>query len=1354
MAEMQELLKQQQEFTQNLLKQQQVWMQSFMQNFPGPSSSGNMDQQMVPAFHSFDKDRQNWDSYLQQLKQHFLAYTVSSPEKQKSFFLSWIGTEMFDLLKNLFGSSNLELQTFSMLTEKLTEHFKVSHHIVAARYEFFKKEMRNNQTYKEWVADLRGLARECKFICSSEACSASFVDDMIRDHIIVHTPHDAVRAASLQKQQATLADVLLIAESFESTTKTVAVIKENINDESIQVNAVTKHNLQTHKNNVKQNLFKSCSGCFVSHKRENCKFRFATCNKCGKKGHISPVCMSENINTNKRNKRNYNRRDIDIIETIFDVTGVVKNKDSKSFIQLEIFNQIVNFQMDSGASISIITLKTYRKLNRPKLIQTKRMLYGFGKKEIPVLGEIHTTVKCGGQRKNVVIVVVNTEVGDNLFGYDLFRKFGFEIQQIKTITAVSVTFSKNINDLLAKYKDIFEPALGVIKHFKANIRLKSDAQPRFFKTRQIPYAQMPQFKQEIERLINEGILKPVKFSEWASPIVLAKKPNNSIRICGDFKVAVNAQIDIEQYPLPTRDNLLHIIRNGKYFSTIDLKDAYLQMQLDDESKKIMVINTPAGLFQYQRLPYGVASAPAIFQKYVEQLLTGIEGCGNYLDDIIISAPTIEKHFELLEKILVILKSNGIKCKKEKCQFLKDNITYLGCQISSNGILPDESGVRAVKNLKPPSDIKELEAFMGKVNYYHSFVPNFSNLAAPINMLRRKGVPFKWGTAQQQAFNQLKNHIVNATQLAHFQDTLPLVLATDASPFGIGAVISHLYPDGSERPIAFASKTLDQHQVKYSQIEKEGLAIVFGVKRFHQHLYGRKFILLTDHKPLVSIFNPNKHLPTMTAHRLQRWAITLMAYQFEIKYRRTTEHGNADALSRLPFEGDDNFDKEEACFNITFENLPINIEQIRAHASKDKILREVRHFMEKGWPDHLTSEYSHLNPFFNRKNSLTIYNDLVCLQTEFIRVVIPDTLKQKTLELLHDGHWGVVKMKQLARQHIWWCNMDEDIKQLASKCEICKIENQSPPKEYQSWPAPNKPWSRVHIDFAGPIFNSMWLICVDSFSQFPYVSSMSSTTSEDTVAALSTIFSMEGIPDTIVSDNGPQLTSATFQNFCKNLGVQHITTAPFHPASNGLAERFVRTFKSSVRKNIDDNMSIKEAVFKFLSTYRFMPNVDGKSPIELIRGRPVRTVWSQLLDRKKTSQHKYATKFQQNQQVYIRYYGKGKQWIPGIIKHQMGRMLYKVSTEMGDCRRHINQIKPRLSTNSQLNSRNDLSNDYSYLSLSGELSDSVQNQPQEPSEPAAVSQEPEVRTPVDRTVNTPQQELRRSARMRKGGTTNS
>lgn len=1276
----QQLLQQQQKFTTELLQQQQRWMETILSSTQGTAAAPKFVDSAVPVFQCFNKEKQTWESYLQQLQQHFAAYSVSTPERQKSFFLSWCGAEIFELLKNLFGVSTLESQTFIELTEKLTNHFALSQHIIAARYEFHKRNMKSGQTYKEWIADLRGLSRQCKFICTSNTCSSSYVDEMIRDHIIVYTPHDAVRAAALQKQNATLADVVMIAETFEATRKTVEALKENSNEKTIEVNWVNKKK-SYNKNIDKQPKFKSCSGCYSTHKREECRFKNAFCNKCGKKGHISHVCMSKNVKENMSDKVNNKfgkkqSNSIDVVDTIYDVTCDIRSTDSKSFISVEINNKMINFQMDSGASVSVINANTYKMLNKPKLLQTNRILYGFGKRRIPLLGELHTKIKIGNREKNVVLVVVDIDTGNNLFGFDLFKTFGFAITQVNVVTEEE---HLQVNRLCEQFCEVFQPGLGTVKNFKANIRLKSSAQPKFFRSRTIPFAQMPKFKEEINRLVDQNIITPIKFSDWASPIVLAKKPNNAIRVCGDFKIAVNAQIDIEHYPLPTRENLFHTIRYGNYFSKIDLKDAYLQMELDDESKTIMVINTPLGLFQYQRLPYGIASAPAIFQKYIEQLLHGIDGVGNYLDDIIISAQNLQQHLERLEMVLKILQDNGIKCKREKCEFLRNELTYLGRKISNKGILPDESGVADVKNIKPPSDIKELEAFLGKVNYYHNFVPNFSSIAAPLNMLRRKNTPFCWGKQQQNSFEQLKSCIVNAAQLAHFREDLPITLATDASPFGIGAVISHIYPDGTERPIAFASKTLNEHQVRYSQIEKEGLAIVFGVQRFHQYLYGHKFTLITDHKPLVSIFNPEKHLPAMTAHRLQRWAITLMAYQYTIKYRRTTDHGNADALSRLPVGSYKSFDIEDSCNEITFDDFPLNIVTIREHAKKDKLLIRVKLLLQTGWPEKLDSTDADLKNFFNRRHNLTIFNDMLCLQTDYTRVVIPKSLQSQTLKLLHDGHWGITRMKQLARQFIWWDNIDIDITEMASKCDICKIQNAAPAREYQSWPKPSKPWERVHIDFAGPIFKSMWLVCVDSFSQFPYVSSMSNTTTEDTISALSAIFAIEGIPNTIVSDNGPQLTSEKFKEFCNTHGIKHVTTTPFHPASNGLAERFVRTFKTSVKKNLDDQLSINDAVRKFLATYRFMPNTDEKSPAELMRGRAVRTIWSQLLESSKKCYEtpKSSSKYNIEDAVFVRNYGKGDKWVPGIVIQKHGKVIFVIKTAKGLCRRHINQMKPRI-----------------------------------------------------------------------------
>uniref|UniRef100_A0A5S6QIU9 Reverse transcriptase domain-containing protein n=1 Tax=Trichuris muris TaxID=70415 RepID=A0A5S6QIU9_TRIMR len=314
------------------------------------------------------------------------------------------------------------------------------------------------------------------------------------------------------------------------------------------------------------------------------------------------------------------------------------------------------------------------------------------------------------------------------------------------------------------------------------------------------------------------------------------------------------------------------------------------MELDEDSKGLMVVNTPFGLFQYQRLPFGVASAPAIFQQFMTQLISDVPGCAAYSDGIIVTGRNVAEHAQNLRTLFGRLKAAGLRCKIEKCTFFSPSVEYVGHVIRAKGIRPSVRGVEAIKQLPRPKNIQELQAFIGKVNYYGNVLADFADDCAVLNRLRRKNVPFVWAAEHELAFEHLKEKIVNATLLVHFREDLPLVLATDALQCDIGAVIFHRYPDGTERPIAHASETLNAQQKDYSQVEKKGLAIIFGVRKFHHYLYGRHFDLLTDHKPLVSIFSPSKALPVMTAQRLQRWAITLMVYSFTINTSQVLSMG--------------------------------------------------------------------------------------------------------------------------------------------------------------------------------------------------------------------------------------------------------------------------------------------------------------------------------------------------------------------------------------------------------------------------------------------------------------------------------
>jgi transposase InsO family protein len=361
---------------------------------------------------------------------------------------------------------------------------------------------------------------------------------------------------------------------------------------------------------------------------------------------------------------------------------------------------------------------------------------------------------------------------------------------------------------------------------------------------------------------------------------------------------------------------------------------------------------------------------------------------------------------------------------------------------------------------------------------------------------------------------------------------------------------------------------------------------------------------------------------------------------------------------------------------SMDDFPVNPEQIRRAMTRDKLLMDVVHYTLHHWPKKLSAqEEQRLGPFYTRRQSLSVVDGVLLLQSDSPRVVIPEPLRGRLLELLHRGHFGMVRMKRTARQHCWWPGVDRDMERLVRGCPSCQQVHASPKAEFHSWPAAASPWERIHLDFAGPFWGSVWLVCVDSFSRFPYVAQMSSTTTQATVQALRKVFIIEGLPRTLVTDNGPQFTSSEFTDFCKANGIEHLTTAPFHPASNGLAERFVRTFKESMAKSKLDGQCKLEALQTFLAVYRSTPSGQwDKSPGELLHGRPPRTLLSLIQPSSPPLITQTAGKFKPGDNVQVKFFGRRAKWAPGVVIKRLGKMMYLVETELGQQRRHQNQLR--------------------------------------------------------------------------------
>ena len=831
------------------------------------------------------------------------------------------------------------------------------------------------------------------------------------------------------------------------------------------------------------------------------------------------------------------------------------------------------------------------------------------------------SVEVDGQIKNLPLVITKGS-GPPLLGRNWLSEISLNwvrlrdhfVQQISAGACQKshgASPSTPLKLLLKEFSDLFQKGLGEMGKLKARIFLKEGASPKFFRPRAVPYALKEKIEEDLKRLEHLGVIRPICHSEWVAPVVPIKA-SGAVRICGDFKITVNPQLEVEQYPLPKAEDLFTSLEGGERFTTLDLADAYLQMTLDEEAKQYLVINTHKGLYQYHRLPFGVSSAPALFQRAMDSILQGLSGVVCYIDDILVTGANTEEHFANLGKVFFRLREYGLRLNLDKCRFLEESVEYLGYVINKEGIHTSSKKVQAVLDAPPPTDLGELRSFLGLVNYYGKFIKNLFELAAPLNQLLQKTVKWSWTSSCQQSFQALKKALTSAEVLCHYNPRLPLSLACDASSVGIGAVIFHTFGNGAEKPIAYASRTLTSTEKKYSQIEREALGIVYGLKKFHQYLYGRKFTLITDHKPLVTIFGPTASLSIMAASRMQRWALILSGYYYTIQYKPTAQHGNADALSRLPQVTTPDalcLDQEVHAIQRVVEKLPIWATDIQQATRRDPVLSQVLRYTVQGWPPGDVA--AELKPYYHHQHELTTDND--CLLWG-MRVIIPGRFRQQVLSELHQSHPGIVRMKSMARIYVWWPGMDHDIEALVRGCVSCSQSRDGPQMApLHPWEYPRNPWQRLHVDFAGPFCARMWLIVVDARTKWPEVIPMETITTTKTVQALRTVFAHWGLPEQIVSDNGPQFTSEEFKQFCGLNGIRHVLVVPYHPRSNGEAERFVKTFKQAFRSMKGEDLL--KRLDQFLFSYRNTPHTTtGYSPAQLLLGRRLRSKLDLLVPR--------------------------------------------------------------------------------------------------------------------------------------------
>lgn len=527
----------------------------------------------------------------------------------------------------------------------------------------------------------------------------------------------------------------------------------------------------------------------------------------------------------------------------------------------------------------------------------------------------------------------------------------------------------------------------------------------------------------------------------------------------------------------------------------------------------------------------------------------------------------------------------------------------------------------------------------------------------------------------------------------YDPSLPLILATDASKTGLGAVLSHQLKDGRERPIAYASRTMSSTEQRYPQIDKEALAIVWAVQKFFFYLYARHFTLFTDNKPLSQIMHPEKSLPILCISRMANYADYLAHFNYDIKFKPAKLNANADYCSRAPLpmpavnnirpscvkcgEEEEEFDDFDHFIIRQIQQLPTRAENIARETAKDHHLGRILRLLQSG-QDLIRAGYKAPEAEYKLAANCLVFEH---------RVIVPPKLRQAVLKDLHAAHLGIVKMKGMARSFVYWPGIDADIESIAKSCDDCAKHAHAPPQFHaHHWEYPHGPWERIHIDYAGPFAGKMLLIVSDAYSKWLEVKITSTTTAAATIALLDDLFTSYGAPQTIVSDNGTQFTSTELRDFLRHSGVKyHKFTAPYHPSTNGQAERNVQTVKDHLKIMSTASGSLQRNLNEFLRQYRKAPHsTTGQSPAQLFLGRPLRTrldllkpedLYTKITEKQRANFDPSFRVFYPAQTVYfLSGNPRMDKWIPGTINSKLGDLHYDIVFSGKHFKRHVDQIR--------------------------------------------------------------------------------
>lgn len=1249
-----------------------------------------------------------------------------SDNVQISILLHIIGEQC----REVYRQFKSEITTVKGLLENFDAVFLPKKNITIERHKFFTRNQRQSESIEQYSFELKKMADTCEFTTLS--------DGLIRDRLICGIRDDALRERLLREPDLTLSKAVEICNLAQLSKLQAGTIKkecmehhayvvnkehDNVDEQYRDVDSecgnqvfwmsrrgfpmrrgsargrgrgrrpltpVPTRNqrvvstpqaqarpVPAYQHKQQQGHYSKsgsivwCSRCGLQHNNNvTCPAVGRKCLKCDQFDHFSRMCRVYEVQTDGSPDQ---------------VVHYFSESRSDWSINLLINGCDIKFKLDTGADVNVLPRHCLLDIGiaEHELSAASVKLKAYAGNDIKVIGRCN--LKVGYKERDYILDFI---IADVLSPPILGRESCCELNVVQLVLSLSKGQEGNLtNSIYHSYSVVFEGVGCMPGEYK--IEVNKSIRPVVHAPRKLPIALKDDIKNKLNEMVRDCIIEKVEGpTDWVNSMTVARKANGDIRICLDPR-DLNQAIKREHFKLPSLDEMTVNLGDAKYFSTLDAKQGFWQLRLHKDSTHLTTFNTSFGRYKFLRLPFGITSASEVFHKRMFEHFDDLMGVCLFVDDLLVYGRSKQEHDYRLMKVLERCREINLKLNINKCKFGLNEIKYLGHIITPNGIYPDGSYTSAIRNMPRPQNVKDLERFLGMINYVGNFIPNLSDRNHILRELLRKDIEWHWSQEHEKSFNGLKKCLVNVPILQYYSLNKAVVISVDACKNGLGACLLQ-----NNLPVCYASRSLTKAEQNYAQIEKELLACVYACEKFYTYIYGRNDVTIeTDHKPLVSIIcKPIATAPT----RLQRMLLRLQPYCFKLVYKPGKYLYLADTLSRavepVPAAASaprDQLDERAQVCAVALSNplVDSHFVAIQKLTQEDPELIMLKKYIQNGWPQHKFQVPHDIRSYWAYRNELTVAYDMLWKGD---RIIIPGKMRKEMLRRVHIGHLGLEKCKMRLRETMFWPNVTTQLEDFINNCQAClTFKNQNRKETLICHDVPDRAWSKIGVDVFH--FNEYkYLIVVDYYSKFLEVVQLKSLTSSHIIMQLKSIFSRQGIPDVVMSDNGPEFSSYEFKDFSREWCFEHITSSPHYAQSNGQVERSVQIVKNMLKKTGVEKVDFRLALLEYLNT----PVSNSiASPSELLNNRKLRGivpcvpklfkpkiqkhVKRELLIRQEKQKKYYdknvrdLTTLHPGQKVKVRIDGR---WVNGTISSLKGIRSYKVRMDHGGMlirnRRHL------------------------------------------------------------------------------------